>query len=47
MLCDWSPDGRYLVSEARGGLGVHAVDGTASTIIPVSVSEPGFPDWLP
>jgi Tol biopolymer transport system component len=47
MICDWSPDGRYLLSEGRGGLGVHAVDGTGSAIIPVSVSEPGFPDWLP
>jgi Tol biopolymer transport system component len=47
MLCDWSPDGRYLVAEARGGLGVYAVDGTGNAIIPVSVSEPGFPDWLP
>jgi Tol biopolymer transport system component len=47
MICDWSPDGRYLVSEGRGGLGVHAVDGTGSAIIPVSVSEPGFPEWLP
>jgi Tol biopolymer transport system component len=46
MICDWSPDGRYLVSEGRGGLGVHAVDGTGSAIMPVSVSEPGFPDWL-
>jgi Tol biopolymer transport system component len=47
MICDWSADGRYLVSEARGGLGVHAVDGTGSATLPVSVSEPGFPDWLP
>jgi Tol biopolymer transport system component len=47
MLCDWSPDSLLLVAEARGGLAVYAIDGSASATIQVPVSEPGFPDWLP
>jgi TolB protein len=46
QLADWSPDGRYLVFEGRGGLTVVSVDGAAAGTIPVGLGATGFPDWI-
>jgi Tol biopolymer transport system component len=42
----WSPDGRYIVAGAQGGLLVMRADGSGATLIPVEgVGEASFPDW--
>jgi Tol biopolymer transport system component len=46
QLPDWSPDGKYLVYEGRGGLNLISLDGSAAGTIPVDVPEPLFPDWV-
>ena len=42
----WSPDGRYIVSSALGGLFVMRADGSGITLLPIEgVGEASFPDW--
>jgi len=42
----WSPDGRYILYSAPGGLGVMRADGSGATSFPVQgVAWASFPDW--
>ena len=42
----WSPDGRFIVSSAPGGLFVMRADGSGVTLLPIEgVGEASFPDW--
>jgi len=45
QIADWSPDGRYIVFEGRGGLSLMRADGSGLTTLPTGVSSSGFPDW--
>jgi len=45
QIADWSPDGRYIVFEGQGGLSIIRADGSGLTTLPISVSNPYFPDW--
>jgi TolB protein len=46
QIADWSPDGRYIVFEGRGGLSLMRADGSGLTTLPTGVSPSGFPDWV-
>jgi Tol biopolymer transport system component len=42
----WSPDGRYIVFSAPGGLFVMRADGSGITQLPMEgVGEATLPDW--
>jgi TolB protein len=50
QISDWSPDGRYVVFEdfeGRDGLSLIRSDGSGLTTLPLDLSSPGFPDWIP
>jgi TolB protein len=50
QIADWSPDGQYVVFEdfeGRDGLSLIRSDGSGLTTLPLDLSSPGFPDWIP
>jgi Tol biopolymer transport system component len=50
QIADWCPDGHYVVFEdleGRDGLSLIRSDGSGLTTLPLDLSSPGFPDWIP
>jgi Tol biopolymer transport system component len=50
QIADWSLDGQYVVFEdleGRDGLSLIRSDGSGLTTLPLDLSSPGFPDWIP